>query len=75
MQGPSQWSLSLRIVSDFGITIAVPVVVFALIGKRLDAYFQTKPVFIIVAFALAAIFSAAVIYRKAKYYAQLYKKM
>ncbi len=72
---PSQWALSLRIVSDFGFTIAVPIVVLAWIGKLIDTHYQTKPVFIIIGFVLAAGLSGFMIYRKAKYYAQLYKNM
>ncbi|MBI4121930.1 MAG: AtpZ/AtpI family protein [Parcubacteria group bacterium] len=72
---PSPWSLALRIMSDFGVTIAVPVVLFAWLGKRLDLHYQTSPWFLILGFALALLLSGTMVYRKAKIYARLYKKM
>jgi len=65
--------LGLRIMGDFGATIAVPVVVFSWLGKRLDTRAGTAPIFLIVGFALAFTFSAISIYRKSKQYAKLYK--
>ena len=73
--GPTPWSLALRITSDFGVTIAVPAVLFSWIGKQLDMRYQTKPWFIILGLAVALTLSGFSIYRKAKKYAKIYKKL
>jgi F0F1-type ATP synthase assembly protein I len=59
---------ALRIVGDFGASIALPVVLFVLIGQWLDSKYQRTPLFTIIAFVLAAIVSGRIIYRKAKTY-------
>lgn len=64
--------LGLRIVGDFGATLAVPVVVFVLIGQWLDEKYHHIYLFTAVAFILAAITSARLIYKKAKLYDKLY---
>lgn len=64
--------LGLRIVGDFGATLAVPVVVFVLIGQWLDERYHHNYVFTVIAFVLAAITSAKMIYDKAKYYDKKY---
>lgn len=69
------WLFGLRIAGDFGVTIAIPVVVFAYLGKRLDARYDTAPWILIVGFALAALLSGVMIYRKAKKYGTEYQKM
>ena len=58
----------LKIVGDFGMTIAVPVVLFAFIGNRLDLKYGTEPWLTILGFVLAAVITARVIYTKAKRY-------
>lgn len=65
----------LRIVADFGATIAVPIVVFAWLGQRLDARWGTKPWLLIAGFVLAAFISGISIYRKAKVYGNEYQKL
>lgn len=64
--------LGLRIVGDFGATIAVPVVLLALLGKWLDARWGTRPWLLIAGFALAAAISALSILKKAKRYGREY---
>lgn len=66
---------ALKIVGDFGVSLAAPVVVFALIGQSLDEKYQTRPWFLILGFVVAAVSSGAIIYRKAKKYGEIYKKM
>ena len=66
---------ALKIVGDFGINIAAPVVVFALIGQSLDEKYQTRPWFLILGFVAAAVLSGIIIYRKAKRYGEEYNKM
>lgn len=69
------YSLGLRIVVDFGAAIAVPVVVFVLLGQYLDDHFGLSPLFTILGFVLAALISAKIIYKKAKYYGREYQKL
>ncbi|MEY4745353.1 MAG: hypothetical protein RL272_1298 [Candidatus Parcubacteria bacterium] len=64
--------LGLKIVSEFGAAIAVPVVLAAMIGKRLDDSYGTKPAFLIAGFALAAVTSAAYVVRRARAYGKEY---
>ena len=66
---------ALRIVGDFGVNIAAPVVVFALIGQSLDEKYQTRTWFLILGFVVSAILSGVIIYRKAKRYGDAYQKM
>lgn len=65
--------LGLRIVGDFGATLAVPVVVFVLIGQWLDNKYQHVYLFTAIAFVFAALTSARMIYKKAKQYDKLYR--
>lgn len=67
--------LGLSIVGDFGATIAVPIVVFVLIGQWLEGKYGHAPWFTVVAFLLAAFLSAKMIYKKAKKYGEEYKKL
>ncbi len=66
---------ALRIVGDFGVSIAAPVVVFAWVGQYLDAKYGMRPWFLILGFVIAALLSGIMIYRKAKRYGDIYKKM
>ncbi|MBU0540544.1 AtpZ/AtpI family protein [Patescibacteria group bacterium] len=45
-RGISTWQ-AVSFVSEIGITIAVPTVTFALIGNRLDKYFNSTPWFLV----------------------------
>lgn len=65
--------LGLRIVGDFGATLAVPVVVFVLVGQWLDNKYHHTYLFTAIAFVLAALTSARMIYKKAKQYDKLYR--
>lgn len=67
--------LAFRIMADFGIGIAAPVVALALAGKWLDARYGTAPWFLIAGFACAALASGSYIYRKAKAYGREYEEM
>ncbi len=66
---------ALRIMGDFWATIAVPVVLFAWIGQRLDETYHRAPLFLILGFVLAALLSGKIIYTKAKKYGDEYQKM
>lgn len=56
----------LRIMSDFGLVIAVPVVLFVLGGQYFDEKYNTYPRYIMVGFVVSAIISALIVWRKAK---------
>lgn len=67
--------MGLRIVGDFGASIAVPVIVFVLIGQWLDGRYEKTPLFTVIAFILAALVSAKMIYRKSKQYGEEYNNL
>ena len=62
-------------MADFGVSIAVPVVLLSVIGKWLDERYGTGPVLKIIGFVLAFILTALIINRKAKYYGKVYKEI
>lgn len=66
---------ALRIAGDFGVSIAAPVVIFAWVGQYMDEKYGTRPWLLILGFVLAALLSGIMIYRKAKKYGDIYKKM
>lgn len=66
---------AFRIMGDFGASIAVPIVLFAYIGQKLDTHYDTKILFTIIGFVLAAALSARLIYKKAKKYGEEYQKL
>lgn len=67
--------MGLRIIGDFGATIAVPVIVFVLIGQWLEDTYGHTPWFTIAAFVLAALLSGKMIYKKAKQYGKEYQDL
>jgi len=67
--------MGFRITGDFGATIAVPIVMFVIIGQWLDGKYNSSPWFTILAFVLAALVSAKLIYKKAKEYGKEYKDL
>lgn len=69
------YMFALKIVGDFGASIAVPVVLFVLIGQHFDEKWQKGPLFTILGFVLAALVSGRIIYKKAKRYGQEYQKL
>ena len=69
------YMFALRIVGDFGASIAIPVVVLALLGKFLDQKYHHAPWFMVGGFVLAAFTSGKLIYRKAKLYGSEYQRM
>lgn len=66
---------ALRIIGDFGVAIAVPVVLFALAGQWLDDKYSSAPIFLIFGFVIAALVSARSVYRKAKIYGEEYSNL
>jgi len=67
--------LGVRILGDFGATIAVPVVLFVLIGQWLEGKYGHGPWFTIIGFVLASVLSGKMIYKKAKWYGQAYQNI
>lgn len=66
---------ALKIVGDFGASIAAPVVIFVLIGQYLDNKYNLTPYLTILAFVLAALISGKIIHGKAKKYGEEYQKL
>lgn len=66
---------AFKIIGDFGATIAVPVVIFAIIGQKLDETWHTRPLMLIVFMALSAILSGYLIYKKAKIYGKEFQDL
>jgi len=73
--GGGEFRLAMRIVMDFGVSIAVPAVVAALMGVRLDSHFGTKPWLLVIMLVIAFVLTAWWVYKKAKKYAKLYEKI
>lgn len=59
---------ALKIIGDFGATIAIPVVISAIIGQKLDDKWHTRPMMLIIFMAISAVITAVLIYKKAKVY-------
>lgn len=66
---------AFKILGDFGISIAVPVVLFVIIGHYLDGKYNTTPLFTILGFILAALITIKIIKNKATLYGAEYKRM
>jgi hypothetical protein len=67
--------LALRIAGDFGASIAVPVVILSILGRKLDAKFGTGVTLTVGGFVLAALVSGLIIFRKAKTYGKEYQSL
>ncbi|MFH1947553.1 MAG: AtpZ/AtpI family protein [Candidatus Magasanikbacteria bacterium] len=67
--------MGLRIAGDFGASIAVPVILFVLIGQWLDGKYEKTPLFTVIAFILAALVSGKMLYKKAKKYGKEYNDL
>ncbi len=67
--------LGMQIIGDFGATIAIPVVLFVLIGQWLEGKYGHAPWFTVGAFVLAALLSGKMIYTKAKEYGRKYQEI
>lgn len=66
---------ALRIVGDFGASLAVPVVVLVYLGHYLDQRYHLNSWFTILGFVLAALISGKIIYQKSKKYGEDYQRM
>jgi hypothetical protein len=67
--------LGIRMIGVGGIILALPVVLFVLVGQWLDERYARGPTFTITAFVLAALLSGKMIYRKAREYGKEYESI
>lgn len=75
MSDRQYYLFGLKIAGDFGVVIAVPVVLFVFLGRWLDERYRQDWLFTVLAFVLAALISGTIIYRKAKKYGQEYQRL
>lgn len=66
--------LGLRIAAEFGATIAIPAVLAALVGVRLDSKWGTEPLALVLLLVIAFLSTGVWIFRRAKYFKKLYEK-
>lgn len=66
---------AIRIMGEFTFLIALPVVVFALLGKWLDGKYGTQPLFLISGFVLAVVISGFTVYRRIKELGKEYQEL
>lgn len=66
---------ALKIMGDFGVAIAVPVVIMVLLGQWLDGKYSSAPLFTVFGFIIAALVTVKTIYKKAKIYGKEYQKL
>lgn len=66
---------ALKIIGDFGTSIAIPVVGLVLLGQYVDKRYNMMPLFTIIGFMVAALISGKIIYKKAYAYGAEYKKL
>lgn len=69
------YMFALKIVGDFGVTLAAPLIIFVLIGRYLDRTQGIGPWGTIVAFVLAALLSGKLIIKKARRYGDEYQHL
>ena len=69
------YMFALKIVGDFGASIAIPAVLAALLGNWLDGKYFTYPLFLILCLIVAVLSTASTITKKAKKYGEEYNKI
>jgi F0F1-type ATP synthase assembly protein I len=67
--------LAFRIFADFSGTIAVPAVLAALLGKKLDARYGTEPRYLVVCFLAALALTSVAVVKKARFYGKKYQSL
>lgn len=67
--------LGLRIAGDFGASIAIPIVIFVIIGQKIDLQYGISPWATVTSFVIAALISGRIVYRKAKRYGREYDSL
>lgn len=67
--------LGFRIIAEFGAAIAVPAVLAAVIGRRLDETFGTRPLLLVASLATAFAATAVTVTRRARDFAKDYEEI
>lgn len=67
--------LGLRIAGDFGASIAIPIVIFVIIGQKIDLRYGISPWATVTGFVIATLISGRIVYRKAKRYGHEYDSL
>ena len=67
------YRLAGRIFADFSGTIAIPVVLAAIVGKRLDAHQATAPRYLIIFLVFAFVLTGVMVAKKASFYKKEYE--
>jgi len=57
---------------ELGCTIAIPIVILALVGRFADRYFDSSPWLLLTGIVLSALLSSVLVYRKVKDVIQKY---
>jgi hypothetical protein len=66
---------AVKTIGDFGVAIAVPVVLLVMLGQYLGDLYGHKVLFTVLAFLIAALASAKIIHKKAKNYGKEYQNL
>ena len=74
-QDSANYRLAMKIFADFSGTIAIPAVLAAVAGKKLDTLYHTAPRYQVVLLAFALLSTALLIYKKAKKYRDEYESI
>lgn len=69
------YMFAIKIIGDFGASIAVPVILLVLLGQYLETKYGFAPWGKVAGFILAAITSSRIIYKKAKLYGTEYQNL
>ena len=69
------YRLAMRLFADFSFAIAIPAIIGAVLGKRLDELYDTSPRYLLICLAIALLLTAMVIAKKAKKYGREYAKL
>ena len=69
------YMFALRIFADFGASIAVPVVLFVLIGQYFDNKYDNYPLYTIIGLIISALVTVKIIFKKSKAYGKEYQVM
>ncbi len=64
--GTAQWLFAVSLAGQLGLMIALPITVFALLGRLADKQLGTSPLFLLLGTAVAAVLSTAWILRRTR---------
>lgn len=69
------YAFSVKLMIDFGFTLAIPAVGAAFLGQYLDEKYNKYPLFLIISLVVAFLISARIIYVKAKKYGKEFQDL